>query len=49
MNISFNEDGITTYEYPSESSLLADVDANEKDMLGHKGPSVINSSGSKWI
>lgn len=49
MNISFNEEAITTYEYPSELSLLVDDDSNEKDMLGHKGPSVINNSGSNLI
>jgi len=47
LNISFNESATTTYEYPSEISLLAEDEANREDMLGHKSPNVINNAGSE--
>lgn len=46
LNISFNDER-STYEYPSETSLLAEEETTDKDLLGHKGPNVINNNGSK--
>ena len=51
LNISFNEEAITTFEYPSEASILGedDTDGNDKENpLGHKTPNILNS-GSKAI
>jgi len=45
-NISFNETATTTYEYPSESSLLVTEEEPGTNMLGHKSPNIINSSGN---
>ena len=51
LNISFNEEAITTFEYPSEASVLGDDDTdsnNKENPLGHKTPNILNS-GSKTI
>ncbi|CAG7733614.1 unnamed protein product [Allacma fusca] len=46
LNISFNEEAPTTFEYPSEASVLGDDDADNKDnLLGHKTPNITNGSG----
>ncbi|CAL8126043.1 unnamed protein product [Orchesella dallaii] len=44
LNISFNEDATTTYEYPSESSLMIEEEPSESENTGPKKPSVVSGS-----
>ncbi|ODM98933.1 hypothetical protein Ocin01_07744, partial [Orchesella cincta] len=44
LNISFNEDATTTYEYPSESSLMIEEEPSESENTGPKKPNVVSGS-----